>query len=96
MFVEVVAQITFLKAEKGGKKIPFGKGFSPKLVFNKSNIEYFTEFNMLDNKIIFPGEQIKLTLKIKCSQNIHIHSGASFDLLEMEKIIGDGTIMKII
>tara|TARA_Y100000766_G_C18904208_1_gene604952 strand:- start:110 stop:400 length:291 start_codon:yes stop_codon:yes gene_type:complete len=96
LFVEVVAQITFLKAEKGGKKIPFGKGFSPKLVFNKSNIEYFTEFNMLDNKIIFPGEQIKLTLKIKCSQNIYIHSGASFDLLEMEKIIGDGTIMKII
>ncbi len=96
MFIEVIAQITFLKAEKGGKKIPFGKGFSPKLVFNKSNIEYFTEFNLLDNKILYPGERTKLKLKIKCKSKQCVHPGASFDLFEMGKIIGDGTIMKII
>ena len=80
----------------GGRNVPFGQGFSPKLIFNASNIEYFTEFNLVDSKTIFPGDQIKIELKIKTAPNIFIHRGASFDLLERENTIGNGTIMKIL
>ena len=96
MFVEVVAQINFFETDMGGRNVPFGQGLSPKLLFNSSNIEYFTEFNMVDSKTIFPGDQIKLEIKIKSAPNIFIHKGASFDLLERENTIGNGTIMKIL
>jgi len=96
LFVEVIAQINFFESKKGGRNVPFGHGLSPKLIFNSSDIEYFTEFNIDESITIFPGDQIKLELKIKTVSNILIHKGASFDLLEREKIIGNGTIMEII
>ncbi len=96
MFVVVIAQINFFESESGGRNMPFGQGLSPKLIFSTSDIEYFTEFNIDDSITIFPGDQIKLELKIKTASNIFIHKGASFDLFEREKTIGNGTIMKII
>lgn len=96
MFVGVIAQINFFESEMGGRNLPFGQGLSPKLIFNASDVEYFTEFNIEDSITIFPGDQIKLELKIKTAPNILIHKGASFDLLERENTIGNGTIMKII
>ena len=96
MFVEITAQINFLDSELGGRNVPFGQGLSPKLIFNASNTEYFTEFNIEESKTIFPGEQIKLELKIKAQPSILIHKGASFDLFEGEKNIGNGTIMEIL
>ena len=96
MFVEVIAQVNFFETDMGGRNVPFGQGLSLKLIFNASNIEYFTEFNLVDSKTIFPGDQIKIELKIKTTPNIFIHRGASFDLLERENTIGNGTIMKIL
>tara|TARA_B100000401_G_scaffold356371_1_gene253840 strand:+ start:233 stop:556 length:324 start_codon:yes stop_codon:yes gene_type:complete len=96
LLFEIAAQINFLDSEHGGRNVPFGQGFSPKLMFNTSNIEYFTEFNIKESKTIFPGDQIKLELKIKGEPSIFIHKGASFDLFEGEKNIGNGTIMEIL
>ena len=96
MFVEIAAQINFLDSDQGGKNVPFGQGLSPKLVFKTSGIEYYADFNIEDSKIIFPGEQLKLELKIKGEPGIFIHKGASFDLFEGESTIGSGTIMEII
>ncbi len=92
----VIAQINFLDSESGGKNVPFGQGFSPKLIFNTSNIEYFTEFNVEESKIIFPGDKIKLELKIKGKPSVFVHKGASFDLFEGDRIIGNGVVMEII
>jgi translation elongation factor EF-Tu-like GTPase len=91
----IAAQVNFLNSDLGGKNSPFGKGLSPKLIFNDSENEFFTELNISDTKIIFPGEQIKLELTIKSDPNILIHKGASFNLFEGEKNIGNGTIMEI-
>ena len=96
LFVEIAAQINFLDSDEGGKNVPFGQGLSPKLVFKTSTKEYFTEFNIEGSKIIFPGEQLKLVLKIKGEPSIFIHKGASFDLFEGENTIGSGTIMEIL
>jgi len=96
LLIEISAQINFLDSKHGGRTVPFGQGFSPKLKFNNSNPEYFTEFNIEDSAIIFPGDQIKLELKIKGQPSIFLHKGASFDLFEGDKNIGNGTIMEIL
>ena len=96
MFTEVIAQINFFHSDSGGKNLPFGKGLSPRLVFDTSNIEHFTELNIDDSKTIFPGEQIKVELKIKSDSAIIIYKGLSFDLLENENLIGEGTILEIL
>ena len=96
LLIEISAQINFLDSKHGGRTVPFGQGFSPKLKFNNSNPEYFTEFNIEDFAIIFPGDQIKLELKIKGQPSIFLHKGASFDLFEGDKNIGNGTIMEIL
>jgi translation elongation factor EF-Tu-like GTPase len=96
LFVGVIAQINFFQSEMGGRNVPFGQGFSPKLILNASDVEYFTELNIKESMTIFPGDQIKLELKIKSAPNILMHKGASFDLFEREKNIGNGTILKII
>ena len=96
LLIEISAQINFLDSKHGGRTVPFGQGFSPKLKFNNSNPEYFTEFNIEDSAIIFPGDQIKLELKIKGQPSIFLHKGASFDLFEGDKNIGNGTVMEIL
>lgn len=95
-FSDVVAQISFFHASKGGRSVPFGQGFSPRLIFDASPIDYFTILNLDETETIFPGDQVKMELKIKGNPGIFLHQGASFDLLEGEKTIGNGTIMKII
>ena len=92
----VVAQISFFHSRKGGRSVPFGQGFSPRLILDASPIEYFTILNIDETETIFPGDQVKIELKIKGNPGIFLHEGASFDLLEGEKIIGNGTIMKIL
>lgn len=95
-FVEVIAQITFFESDKGGRNIPFGSGFSPKLILDSSPMEYFTELDINDSDTIYPGDQIKLPIKIKGSPGVFLHAGASFDLKEGENTIGTGTVMKVI
>ena len=94
-FSDIVAQINFFDSESGGRNVPFGQGFSPKLVFDSTPTEYFTELDIDETETIFPGDQLKLQLQIKGSPGIFLHKGASFDLLEGENIIGNGTIMNI-
>ena len=94
-FSNVVAQISFFHSNQGGRSVPFGQGFSPKLIFDASPVEYFTILDLNENETIFPGDKIKLQLKIKGEPGIFLHKGASFDLLEGENTIGNGTIMKI-
>ena len=93
---EILAQIAFLSTKNGGRSVPFGQGFSPKLVFDSSPCEYFTIFNLSDSDTLFPGDQIKLQLQIKGNPGIHLHKGASFILLEGQRTIGSGTIMDIL
>lgn len=94
-FAEVNAQITFFESGKGGRNIPFGAGFSPKLILDGSPIEFFTELTIDDSETIYPGDQLKLPIKIKGNPGIFLHAGASFDLKEGENIIGTGTVMKL-
>lgn len=86
--IQCVAQISFLHTEIGGKQIPFGNGFSPKLQFDGSPIEYFTELIIENDVIIYPGDQLKLVIAIKGEPGIYLHAGASFNLLQADYIIG--------
>lgn len=95
-YSEALVQITFFESKKGGRSVPFGQGFSPKLILDGNPTEFFTELNIDESKTLFPGDQAKLEIKIKGYPGIYLHAGASFDLLEGSRIIGSGTIMKLI
>ncbi len=96
IFYNIIAQISFYDSESGGRNVPFGQGFSPKLVFDSSSKEYFTELEIDKTQTIFPGDKLKLQLKIKGEPGIYLHKGASFDLHEGDKKIGNGTVMKLV
>jgi len=92
-FSDIEAQIHFFDSDKGGRNVPFGQGFSPKLQFDSSPYEYFTVLDIEESETIFPGDQVKLNLRIKGEPGIFLHKGASFDLIEGENTIGSGTVM---
>ena len=96
MSIEIIAQINFLNSKLGGRNTPFGQGLSPRVIFSTSKTEYLSEFKIEKSKTIFPGDQVKLVLKIKGQPGILIYEGVSFDLFEGEKIIGNGVIMGIL
>lgn len=93
-YSDIQAQIHFFDSDKGGRNVPFGQGFSPKLKFDSSPFEFFTLLDIEETDTIFPGDQLKLTLRIKGEPGIHLHKGASFDLIEGENTIGSGTVMQ--
>lgn len=93
-FVEV--QVYFLSEEEGGRSIPFGVGFSPKIQLDGSPDILFTELELEDDEVLYPGDNVKITMKIKGDAGFYLHRGASFDLIEGEVRIGTGSVMKIL
>lgn len=92
-FVEV--QVYFLSEEEGGRSIPFGIGFSPKIQLDGSPEELFTELELEDEEVLYPGDNAKIEMKIKGDAGLYLHRGASFDLIEGDAKIGSGSVMKI-
>lgn len=93
-FIEV--QVCFLSEEEGGRSIPFGVGFSPKLQLDGSPSVLFTELEIDEGEVLYPGDNAKLVMKLKGNPSFYLHSGASFDLFEGELKIGSGSVMKIL
>lgn len=88
-----LAQILFFTEKEGGKTIPFGNGFSPKIMFDHDPSEYFTELLSDDQMLFFPGDQYRIEISIKNLPSNTLHRGLSFKLLQGEQHIGNGTIV---
>lgn len=91
---QCIAQVTFLSSNKGGKPLPFGNGFSPKLQFDGSPKEFFTELVIDNDVILYPGDQLKIQILIKGDPGVSFHAGSSFNLIQSDYTIGTGIIMK--
>lgn len=94
--VVTITQVYILSDKEGGRKIPFGIGFNPKIKLEGSPDEHFTELDIEEDEIIYPGGNYKLKIIIKDNPNSYLHTGASFDLFEGAKKIGFGSVMKIL
>lgn len=94
--ISIATQVYILTDEEGGRKIPFGIGFNPKIKLEGSPNEHFTELDIEDDEIIFPGGNYKLKIIIKGDPSFYLDTGASFDLFEGVKKIGFGSVMKIL
>lgn len=91
---QCIAQVTFLQTNKGGRTLPFGNGFSPKLQFDGSPLEFFTELVIDNDVILYPGDQLKIQILIKGDPGSSYHAGSSFNLIQSDHTIGTGIIMK--
>lgn len=88
---------TLLSESQGGRNIPVGDGWCPKIFFDGSSNEVFSMLKIDENEIIFPGNQYRGIFLIKPDNDItnSFFAGIGFDLYEGNKIVGSGTIMSV-
>ena len=89
------AKITLFATQSGWRKKSIFSGYKPSFVFN-SQKQYCGEIKLLDKEELRPGEtslaRIKLLPARTISGNIHINT--AFTLVEGNKEIGRGVIVK--
>lgn len=90
---QIRTQVYFFSEEEGGRNTPFGSGYNPKIRFDGSSSELFTKLILEDDDVIFPGDNSKLTLIVKEGSDMFLYRGASFELFEGDRKIGEGSIL---
>ena len=88
----IKAQVYFFTEKQGGRVNPFGSGFNPKIKFDGSFEEFFTTLILDEDDILFPGDNIKLQLEIKAVPDLQLYKGTSFDLIEGDRKIAEGSV----
>jgi translation elongation factor EF-Tu-like GTPase len=88
----IKTQVYFFTEKQGGRNTPFGAGFNPKIKFDGSFDELFTELILEEDDVLFPGDNVKLELTVKGAADYHCYRGASFEFIEGERKIGEGSV----
>mgnify|MGYP006111760887 FL=1 len=88
----IKAQVYFFTEKQGGRVNPFGSGFNPKIKFDGSSEEFFTTLILGEQDVLFPGDNIKLQLAVKGVPDLQLFKGASFDLIEGDRKIAEGSV----
>jgi len=92
---QIKTQVYFFNESEGGRNIPFGSGFNPKIKFDGSIDELFTSLVLDNDDIVFPGDNVKLKLIVKGASDFYLHKGASFELFEGSRKIGEGSVLLV-
>tara|TARA_B110000211_G_C13925753_1_gene484870 strand:- start:379 stop:678 length:300 start_codon:yes stop_codon:yes gene_type:complete len=88
----IKTQVYFFTEKQGGRNTPFGAGFNPKIKFDGSFDELFTELILEEEDVLFPGDNVKLELTVKGAPDYHLYKGASFDFFEGDRKIAEGSV----
>ncbi len=92
---QIKTQVYFFNESEGGRNTPFGSGFNPKIKFDGSVEELFTSLVLEDDEVIFSGDNVKLKLIVKGASEFYLYQGASFELFEGDKKIGEGSVLLV-
>lgn len=92
----LVAKISLLPTELGGRKKAVFTGYRPAFAFNSLN-HYTGEIHLLDIEELRPGRSAKARIKLLPARTIRksLKPNDAFIILEGSKTIGSGIIEKV-
>jgi elongation factor Tu len=96
---DFIAKLSYKKAEEGGRKTPvFVEGYRPQVKFPFSEMQTSGQQKFVDKEIVYPGDCVTAEITI-LSPNFfenQLSEGMEFEFREGSRIIGTGTILKIL
>ena len=87
------AEVYILKAEEGGRKTPFQKGYRPQFYFRTTDVTGTVELPS-DKEIVMPGDNLRLTVTL--INKIAMEVGLRFAIREGGHTVGSGVVSKVI
>jgi elongation factor Tu len=87
------AEVYILKAEEGGRKTPFVKGYRPQFYFRTTDVTGTIELPA-DKEIVMPGDNIRLTVTL--INKIAMEEKLRFAIREGGHTVGSGVVSKIL
>ena len=89
---EFEGQIYVLKADEGGRKTPFFKGYRPQFYFRTTDVTGTIEFAD-DREMAMPGDNV--TIKVQLIAPVAMEEKLRFAIREGGRTIGSGVVSKI-
>lgn len=95
---DLIATLTYLKSEQGGRDTPVVSGYRPQLKFEFSEIQTSGQQIFIDRKIVYPGDTLEAEIKVLSTEHLNgqLKEKMKFDFREGSRIIGTGKIKHIV
>ena len=92
----IVALLTLLPTEKGGRQKPVYTGYKPSFAFN-TIMQFSGEIELLKKEELSPGDFAEVRIRMMPSSHIRqsLKEGDTFSILEGNKIVGTGIIREV-
>ena len=91
---EFEGQIYVLKADEGGRKTPFFKGYRPQFYFRTTDVTGSIEFAEAGREMAMPGDNV--TIKVQLIAPVAMEDKLRFAIREGGRTIGSGVVSKIV
>jgi len=85
------AEIVVLAAEEGGRKTPFGSGYTPQFFFGATDVTGTVE--LPDGAVVAPGDRARVRFRLL--RPVGIEPGLRFALREGGRTIGAGVVTAV-
>ena len=86
-------EVYILKADEGGRKTPFVKGYRPQFYFRTTDVTGSVELPA-DKEVVMPGDNVRLTVTLICK--IAMEEKLRFAIREGGHTVGSGVVTKIL
>lgn len=89
--------LQFLTKKDGGKKTEIHSGCRLKLTFEDAELKYNIVANFVEVELVLPGEHVVSEITFAGNQSLpeDLYAGMSFEIFELTKKIGRGTIVEM-
>ena len=87
------AEVYILKADEGGRKTPFTKGYRPQFYFRTTDVTGTIELPA-DRELVMPGDNLRFTVQL--GAKVAMEEGLRFAIREGGHTVGSGVVSKIL
>ncbi len=96
--VDFIAILKYNTTEEGGRETPAFTGYRPQIKFDFSEKQTSGEQKFIDKAIVYPGDSVSAEIRLLSSEFFQnkLCEGMNFDFREGNRIIGNGTITKML
>jgi len=96
--IDFLAELDYLKSDKGGRNTGALSGYRPQVKFHFSQMITSGQQTFIDKEIVFPGENVIAKIKILSPQFFEkeLFKGLQFEFREGARLIGTGKVLNVI
>lgn len=95
---DLIAKLTYLRPEQGGRSTPAASGYRPQLKFDFTEMQTSGQQIFADRELAYPGDELvaQVTMLSPHFYFGKLEQGTEFEFREGARIIGTGEIIEIL